>query len=42
MVLDRYLLRKIGASFAAVAAALTVVFLAYSLTRFLTDAAGGL
>ena len=42
MVLDRYLLREIGASFAAVAAALTVVFLAYSLTRFLTDAAGGL
>ena len=42
MLLDRYLLREIGASFAAVAAALTVVFLAYSLTRFLTDAAGGL
>ncbi len=42
MVLDRYLLREIGASFAAVAAALTVVFLAYSLTRFLTDAASGL
>ena len=42
MILDRYLLKEIGASFAAVAAALTVVFLAYSLTRFLTDAAGGL
>jgi lipopolysaccharide export system permease protein len=42
VLLDRYLLREIGASFAAVAAALTVVFLAYSLTRFLTDAAGGL
>ena len=42
VVLDRYLLREIGASFAAVAAALTAVFLAYSLTRFLTDAASGL
>ena len=42
MLLDRYLLREIGASFLAVAIALTVVFLAYSLTRFLTEAAGGL
>ena len=42
VLLDRYLLREIGASVAAVAAALTAVFLAYSLTRFLTDAASGL
>jgi len=41
-LLDRYLLREIGTSFAAVAAALTSIFLAYSLTRFLTDAASGL
>ena len=42
MLLDRYLIREIGASFAAVAIILTVIFLAYSLTRFLADAAGGL
>lgn len=42
MLLDRYLAREIGLSSAAVASALTAVFLAYSLTRFLTDAAGGL
>ncbi|MEQ8231423.1 MAG: LPS export ABC transporter permease LptF [Gammaproteobacteria bacterium] len=42
MLIDRYLIREIGASFAAVAIILTTVFLAYSLTRFLNDAAGGL
>lgn len=42
MLLDRYLIREIGVSFVAVAVVLTAVFLAYSLTRFLTDAAGGL
>ena len=42
MLLDRYLIRETGASFAAVAIILTVIFLAYSLTRFLADAAGGL
>ncbi|MEQ8663495.1 MAG: LPS export ABC transporter permease LptF [Gammaproteobacteria bacterium] len=42
MLIDRYLIREIGASFAAVAIILTVVFLAYSLTQFLSDAAGGL
>lgn len=42
MLIDRYLIREIGASFAAIAIILTVVFLAYSMTRFLTDAAGGL
>lgn len=42
MLLDRYVLREIGASFGTVAAALTAVFLAYSLTRFLAEAASGL
>jgi len=42
VLIDRYLIREIGASFAAIAIILTVVFLAYSMTRFLTDAAGGL
>lgn len=42
MLLDRYLIREISASFVAVAIVLTVIFLAYSLTRFLTDAASGL
>ena len=35
-------MREIGASFVAVASVLTVIFLAYSLTRFLNDAASGL
>lgn len=42
MLLDRYLLRQILASFAIVAGVLVSIFLAYSLTRFLNDAAGGL
>ncbi len=42
MLLDRYLIREISTSFVAVAVVLTVVFLAYSLTRYLTDAASGL
>lgn len=42
MLLDRYLIREIGASFATVAIILTAIFLAYSLTRFLADAAGGI
>ena len=42
MILDRYLIREIVLSATAVAAALVAIFLAYSLTRFLSDAAGGL
>lgn len=42
MLLDRYLVREISLSSLAVAVVLTVIFLAYSLTRFLTEAAGGL
>ncbi len=42
MLFDRYLIREISASFLAVAIVLTVIFLAYSLTEFLTDAASGL
>jgi lipopolysaccharide export system permease protein len=42
VLLDRYLVREIAQSFVAVALVLTGVFLAWSLTRFLTDAAGGL
>ncbi len=42
MILDRYLIREIVSSAAAVALAFVAIFLAYSLTRFLTDAAGGL
>jgi lipopolysaccharide export system permease protein len=42
VLLDRYLVREINASFLAVAIVLSVVFLAYSLTRFLSDAASGL
>ncbi len=42
MLLDRYLVREISVSSLAVAVVLTVIFLAYSLTRFLTEAAGGL
>ncbi len=42
MILNRYLMREIGTSFIAVASVLTVIFLAYSLTRFLSDAASGL
>lgn len=42
MLLDRYLVRETCVSFAMVAIILTLVFFAYSLTRFLADAAGGL
>lgn len=42
MLLDRYLIREISTSSVAVAVVLTAIFLAYSLTRFLTEAAGGL
>ncbi|MGR8919030.1 MAG: LPS export ABC transporter permease LptF [Gammaproteobacteria bacterium] len=42
MLIDRYLMREIGTSFAAVAVVLTVIFLSYSLSRYLTDAASGL
>ncbi|MGE0483396.1 MAG: LPS export ABC transporter permease LptF [Gammaproteobacteria bacterium] len=42
MLIDRYLMREIGASTATVAIILTVIFLAYNLARFLTDAASGL
>lgn len=42
MLIDRYLVREIGTSFLAVAVVLTVIFLAYSMTLFLTDAASGL
>ena len=42
MVLHRYLLREIAQSFLVVAAILTAIFLAFSLTRFLDDAASGL
>jgi lipopolysaccharide export system permease protein len=42
VLFDRYLLRGVGSSFAAVTFLLTTIFLTYSVTRFLTDAAGGL
>lgn len=42
VLIDRYLIRETTSSFSAVAIILMVVFLAYSLTRFLADAAGGL
>lgn len=42
MILDRYLIREIVLSSVLVAVALVGIFLGYSLTRFLTDAAGGL
>ncbi|MCP5145525.1 MAG: LPS export ABC transporter permease LptF [Gammaproteobacteria bacterium] len=41
MIIDRYLTRQIAVSFAAVSSILVVIFLSYSLTRFLTDAASG-
>lgn len=42
MILDRYLIREVTLSSVSVASAFVGIFLAYSLTRFLTDAAGGL
>lgn len=42
VLLDRYLIRETSASFVTVASVLIAIFLAYSLTRFLTDAAEGL
>lgn len=42
MILDRYLVREIALSSLLVALGLVAIFLGYSLTRFLTDAAGGL
>lgn len=42
MILDRYLIREIILSSIAVALAFVAIFLAYSLTRFLAGAAGGL
>jgi lipopolysaccharide export system permease protein len=42
VLFDRYLIREISLSSVAVAMALIAIFLAYSMTQFLTDAASGL
>ena len=42
MIIDRYLVREVSAPFVAVTAVLMVIFLTFSLSRFLTDASGGL
>lgn len=42
MIIDRYLMREVLLPFAVVALILVAIFTAYSLTRFLTDAVGGL
>ncbi len=42
MLFDRYLIREISLSSVAVAMAIIAIFLAYSLSQFLTDAASGL
>ncbi len=42
MIIDRYLIREVSAPFVAVTAVLMVIFLTFSLSRFLTDASGGL
>lgn len=42
MIIDRYLVREVGHPFLAVSVVLAVVFLAYSLSLFLTDASSGL
>lgn len=42
MILDRYLVREILGPFAGVSTVLLVIFVTYSLTRFLTDASSGL
>ena len=42
VLFDRYLIREIGLSSIGVAMALIAIFLAYSLSQFLTDAASGL
>ncbi len=42
MIIDRYLIREVVAPFVAVTAILMVIFLTFSLSRYLTDATGGL
>lgn len=42
MLLHRYVIRETGVNVVAATIILTAIFLAYSLARFLTDAAGGL
>lgn len=42
MILDRYLIREITRPFLAMATVLTVIFISYSMARFLSDAAAGL
>jgi lipopolysaccharide export system permease protein len=42
MIIDRYLTRETATTFVAVCAVLIIIFLTYSLGRFLTDAAAGL
>jgi lipopolysaccharide export system permease protein len=42
VIVDRYLLREVAAATAAVSLVLLAIFLIYSLTRFLADAASGI
>ena len=42
VIVDRYLLREVAAATAAVSIVLLAIFLVYSLTRFLADAASGI
>lgn len=42
MILDRYLLKEIRGPFVGVSLVLIIIFITYSLTRFLTDATSGL
>lgn len=42
MLIDRYLIRQVVTTFAAISSVLIAIFVTYSVTRFLTDAAGGL
>lgn len=42
MIIDRYMMREVGAPFLAVATVLVLIFASYSLTRHLVDANAGL
>ena len=42
MIIDRYMVREVGAPFVSVSVVLLTVFLTFSLTRFLADASSGL